>query len=69
MIPPTPLSVNPKLSWIGVNSAEMTMRSEKPDEPSGIRVLMTPTALSEKRPWKSSSSAPAYSPRSASSAR
>ena len=29
-MPPTPFSVKPKLSWIGVNSAEMTISSEKP---------------------------------------
>ena len=28
--PPTPFSVKPKPSWIGVNSALMTMSSEKP---------------------------------------
>jgi hypothetical protein len=26
--PPTPVSVKPKPSWIGVNSAEMTIRKE-----------------------------------------
>ena len=67
--PPTPLSVNPKLSWMGVNSAVIRMSSEKPGEPSGIFVLMMPMALTENRPWKSSSSAPAYSPRSASNRR
>ena len=38
--PPTPFSVNPKLSWIGVNSAVIRISSEKPGEPSGIFVLM-----------------------------
>ena len=28
--PPTPFSVNPNPSWIGVNSAEITMTNEKP---------------------------------------
>ena len=61
--PPTPMSVNPKPSWIGVpNSAVMMISSEKPSDPSGIRVVMMPIALSERNPEKTSSSAPAYSP-------
>ena len=37
--PPTPISVKPKPSWIGANSAVMMMSSEKPALPSGSFVL------------------------------
>ena len=47
-------------------SAVMTISSEKPLDPSGIRVVMSPIAFSETMPVKSSSSAPAYSPLAAS---
>ena len=45
------------------NSAVMMISSEKPGEPSGIRVEMMPTAFRFKKPEKTSSIAPAYSPR------
>ena len=48
--PPTPSSVKPKPSWMpGPNSAVMMISSEKPCEPSGIRVVMSPIALSRSR--------------------
>ena len=60
--PPTPISVKPKPSWIGMNSAVIRTRSAKPLLPSGIFVLMMPTALRSMMSWKVSSSAPKYSP-------
>ena len=61
--PPTPISVKPKPSWNPVpNSAVMITSSEKPFEPSGILVVMSPIALSERKSATVSSSAPAYSP-------
>ena len=60
--PPTPISVKPKPSWIGGNSAEMMMSSEKPGWPSGSLVLRMPTAWTSIVPWNLSSSPPAYSP-------
>ena len=44
--PPTPFNVKPKPSCTGVNSALMTMTSEKPGAPFGSRVSIKPKALS-----------------------
>ncbi len=60
--PPTPISVKPKPE---LNRRELRGDEEssaKPLLPSGIFVLMMPMALSAKRPWNDSSSAPMYSP-------
>ena len=40
----------------------MMISSEKPFEPSGIRVVIRPIALSARKSLNTSSSAPAYSP-------
>ncbi len=54
--PPTPLSVNPSPSWIGVaNSVEITMTNENP--PPGSFVSISPNALIEML-YASSSIAP-----------
>ena len=43
--PPTPFSVNPNPSWIGVNSAEITMTNEKLTP--GTFVSISPNAFTE----------------------
>src|SRR4029077_3505833 len=58
-IPPTPFSVNPNPSWIGVNSAEMMMMNENPLCPSGNFVSMIPNAFTAPA-YTDSASAPLY---------
>ena len=66
-MPPTAIRVNPKPSCMPVpNSAVMMSSSEKPLDPSGLRVVMSPMALTDTMSARSSSSTPAYSPRSVS---
>ena len=48
--PPTPSSVNPKPSWMPVpNSAVMMISSEKPGDPSGIFVVISPIAFTVRK--------------------
>ena len=65
--PPTPIRVKPKPSWMpGLNSTEMIARNEKPSEPSGNFVVITPIAVTDTTSSRLSWRMPAYSPRAVS---
>ena len=62
MRPPTPVNVKPKPSGIEKPLPVMIRTIENPGDPSGIFVVIRPTALRSTMPWKESWRPPPYSP-------